>query len=117
MWITIQHSCSLNSVPAGGNVSNTLQKTSFQQCEGIGHEEKITQLLKMFCEHACVCLRVWRQKEERVFVKIENKFSSMDAHISYIPHKLDTVKVLVYSEQQNTMICLFRLFKREMTPE
>lgn len=38
-------------MPAGGNVSNTLQKTSFQQCEGTDHTELITQLLIM----ACVC--------------------------------------------------------------
>lgn len=48
-----------------------------------------------------VCLWVWRQQEERVDVKIENKFSSMDAHVSYIPHKHDTVKVLVPSWQWN----------------
>lgn len=28
----------------------------FQQCEGSGHKEQITQLLIMVCESMCVCV-------------------------------------------------------------
>lgn len=81
-----------------------------QQCGGTDHKESITQLLFFLllkcsaCMHVCVFVsdEFKRRKKAhdgsgRVFVKIENKFSSMDAPISYVLHLHDTVGVLFYS--------------------